>query len=205
MKNLFLIAAFIFSSFPVIAQPDLDYYLPDHLSYDKSIPTPESVLGFQVGEWLVSHDKMVEYMKAIEASSDRAVLIEYARSYENRPLFHLIFTSPENHKKLDQIKSEHVKLSDPGQSAQMNTSEMPVVVLLGYSIHGNESSGVNSSLLTAYYLAAAQGPEIDKMLSNSVILVDPALNPDGVTRFSTWANMHKSMALSADPAGRGFN
>ncbi len=205
MKNILLIAALIFSGFPVIAQADLDYYLPDHISYDASIPTPESILGFQVGEWLVSHDKMVEYMKAIEASSDRAVLIEYARSYENRPLFHLIFTSPENHNKLDQIKSEHVKLSDPGQSAQMNTSEMPVVVILGYSIHGNESSGINSSLLTAYYLAAAQGQEIDEMLSNSVILVDPALNPDGITRFSTWANMHKSQTPSADPAGRGFN
>jgi len=205
MKNLFLIAALIFSGLQVTAQADLDYYLPDNVNYDASIPTPESVFGFQVGEWLVSHDQVVEYMKAIEASSDRAVLIEYAHSYEDRPLFHLIFTTPENHKKLEQIKSEHVKLSDPEQSSQMNTSEMPVVVILGYSIHGNESSGVNSSLLTAYYLAAAQGPEIDKMLSNSVILVDPALNPDGITRFSTWANMHKSQTLSADPAGRGFN
>jgi hypothetical protein len=82
---------------------------------------------------------------------------------------------------------------------------MPVVVWIGHSIHGNEPSGSNASLLSAYYLAAAQGPGIDELLENVVILLDPSFNPDGLQRFSTWANQHKSKNLVSDPNSREFN
>jgi len=80
-----------------------------------------------------------------------------------------------------------------------------VVVWLSHSIHGNEASAVNCSMLTAYYLAAATGNEIDKLLENTVILIDPANNPDGVQRFSTWANGNKSYMTNPDPASREHN
>jgi hypothetical protein len=82
---------------------------------------------------------------------------------------------------------------------------MPIVVWIGHSIHGNESSGANASLLTAYYLAAAQGKQIDELLDNVVVLFDPSFNPDGLQRFSTWANQHKSKNLVSDPNSREFN
>ena len=82
---------------------------------------------------------------------------------------------------------------------------MPIVVYIGHSIHGNEPSGANASLLSAYYLAAAQGKQIDDLLDNVVILFDPSFNPDGLQRFSTWANQHKSKNLESDPASREFN
>ena len=82
---------------------------------------------------------------------------------------------------------------------------MPIVVYVGHSIHGNEPSGSNAALVSAYYLAAAQGKEIDDMLENVVILFDPSFNPDGLQRFSTWANQHKSKTLVTDPNSREFN
>ncbi|MEO6403935.1 MAG: M14 family zinc carboxypeptidase, partial [Ferruginibacter sp.] len=68
-----------------------------------------------------------------------------------------------------------------------------------------EPSGANAALLSAYYLAAAQGKAIDDLLENTVILFDPSFNPDGLQRFSTWANQHKSKNLVSDPNSREFN
>ena len=152
----------------------------------------------------MNRSQLVSYMKLIAEKSDRAIIEEYARSYENRPLLHLIFTSPENQKNLPELKKEHHNLCNPTESSDLNISDMPVVIVLGYSIHGNEASGANASILMAYYLAAAQSPEMDEMLKNSIILVDPSLNPDGLTRFTTWANMHKSQQISPDPNNRAF-
>lgn len=205
MRNLFALLGLFMAINVGTAQADLNYYLPKHVNYDINIPTPKQVLGYEVGDWMVSHDQLINYMKTIAETSDRAVLVEYARSYENRPLVHLIFSSPENIAKLDKLKAEHQKLSDPSISGEINTDKMPLVVLLGYSVHGNEASAVNASLLTAYYLAAGRGSGIKEMLENTIIIVDPALNPDGVNRFANWANMHKSYADLTDPNSRVFN
>ena len=183
----------------------LSYYLPEGVSYDESIPTPEEVLGYQVGEWHVSHDQLVMYMKTVAQASDRISIEEYGRTYENRPLLLLTITSPDNQGQIEDIREEHLRLSDPEQGNQANTEDMPVVVWLGYSIHGNESSGANASLLTAYHLAAAQGDEIGELLDNSVILLDPSFNPDGLNRFSSWVNSHKSHTMNADPNMRELN
>ena len=76
---------------------------------------------------------------------------------------------------------------------------------LGYSIHGNEASGSNAVLLTAYYLAAANGEEIDNILNNSIIILDPSFNPDGLQRFSSWVNMHRSWVINPDPNDREYS
>lgn len=181
----------------------LDYYLPDDVSYDASIPSPEEVIGHQIGEWHITHDKLVYYMRALADASDRVAYQEYAYTYEDRPLVMLTITSPENHSSLDRIKANHHLLKDPSQSGDMDISTMPVVVNMGYSVHGNEPSGSNAAPLMAYYLAAAQGEEIEEILANTVVLIDPSLNPDGLQRFSTWANMHKSVKVNVtDPSDR---
>lgn len=205
MKKITSILAIIMFAGVIQAQVSLSYYLPQNVTYKQDVPTPRSILGFEVGEMLVSHDKLVEYMKVLAKHSDRMIYEEYARSYENRPLFSLIVSSPQNQKNLDQIKADHQKLSNPEVSKDINVDDMPVVVVLGYSVHGNESSAVNSSLIAAYYLAAAEGPEIDELLSNAVIIVDPALNPDGVQRHANWVNINKSKNPVSDGNGRIFN
>ena len=188
---------------PGMAQEKLDYFLPDDVTYNKNIPTPETYFHQEVGEWHLTYDQVLSYMREIARISNRAIIQEYARSYENRPLVYVIFTSEENQKNLDELRKEHVAFSEPGST--ISSADVPLVVTLGYSIHGNESSGTNSSVLTAYYLAAAQGEKIDKLLSQTIVLVDPCLNPDGFTRHSTWANMHQSAVPMGDSNSRQFD
>lgn len=206
MKTFYLIFISLFL-FPLylFSQPTLDYYLPADVTYNPNIPTPAEVIGHEVGEWHITHDKLVQYMYALAEASDRVTIQEYARTYENRPLLMLTITTPENHANIEQIKENHHRLTDPNQSADLDTGAMPIIVNLGYSVHGNEASGSNTSMLSAYHYAAAQGDEVDEILENSVILVDPSLNPDGLNRFATWVNMHKSKTSVTDPASREFN
>src|SRR5690554_7971948 len=100
--------AFTLLTVTATAQVDFDYYLPEGYTYDPAVPTPASVLGYQVGEWHVSHDQAVMYMKTLAAASDRVQIEEYARSYEKRPLLLLTITAPGNHSKIEQIKSQRV-------------------------------------------------------------------------------------------------
>ncbi len=184
----------------------LDYFLPDSVSYNPAIPKPKEVIYHEVGEWHITHDRLVNYMKAIAAAApDRVKLETMGLSYESRPQVMLIITSKKNHANLEQIRQQHVQLTDPSQSASLNIENMPIVVYVGHSIHGNEASGANASLVSAYYLAAAQGRKVDELLDNVVILFDPSFNPDGLQRFSTWANQHKSKNLVSDPSSREFN
>jgi len=199
MKRISILLAFTISSLSAFSQVDLSYYLPDGITYNPSIPTPASVVGHEVGEWHISHDRLVNYMMALDKASDRISLEVTGQTYENRPLLLLTITSPANHQKIESIRTEHLKLSDPATSGSVDTKAAPVVFYLGCSIHGNEPSGANAGLVMAYYLAAAQGPEIDKFLQNTIVLFDPSFNPDGLTRHSGWANSRKSKLISPDP------
>jgi hypothetical protein len=205
MRKLLFAFCFLLIANSFNAQ-DLKYYLPDSVSYNPAIPKPKDIIYHEVGEWHITHDRLVNYMKAIAAAApDRVKLETMGFTYEGRPQVLLIITSPKNQQRLEEIRQQHVKLTDPSQSSSVNIDNMPIVVWIGHSIHGNESSGANASLLTAYYLAAAQGKQIDDLLDNVVILFDPSFNPDGLQRFSTWANQHKSKNLVSDPNSREFN
>ncbi len=182
-----------------VSAQDLSYYLPSGLEYDQGIPTPASVLGHEVGEWHASHDKLVHYLKVLAEASPRITLETYGYTYERRPLLLLTITSRQNHQNLEQLRQEHLKLSNPAVSAQSDPEQMPVVVWMGYSVHGNEASGSNASMLAAYHLAAAQGEEIESLLDNAIILIDPSINPDGMNRFASWVNSHRSKNLDPNP------
>ena len=141
-------------------------------------------------------------MEAVAEVSERVSISTYGHTYENRPLLLLTVTSPQNHQNIENLRQEHLRLSDPAQSSDLDISSMPVVVWMGYSVHGNEASGSNASLLALYYLAAAQGPEMDNLLNNSVILIDPSINPDRLSRFASWANSNAGKVPVADPVTR---
>ncbi len=204
MKKTILFFFLLLSINLVSAQADLNYYLPD-ISYNKSIPTPESVLGFQIGEWHVSHDQLAKYMEVLAASSPRASLQEYGRSHERRPLYHLVITSEENQKNLETLRENHLALTDPSRSAGIDISDMPAVVLMGYGVHGNEASSHNAAPLVAWYFLAAQGNDIEEILKNTIIIIDPSLNPDGQNRYASWVNRNRSHNLVSDPNNREFN
>ena len=200
MKKCTLSLILVFLTTLVWAQ-DLSYYLPKGYTYNPAIPTPKEVLGYEVGEWHVTHDQLVMYMKAVAAASDRVIFEETGRSYEKRPQTLLTITSPSNLSKLDQIKADRAKLRIPGSNVDIQ--KMPVVMFMGYSVHGNEPSGANASLVAAYHFAAAN--EIASDLENMVLLLDPAINPDGLNRFASWVNSHKAYVMNGDPAQRELN
>jgi hypothetical protein len=195
-----LVVAGIFKTAPTYAQVmqnifgmtevTLSDYMPTDVTYNSAIPTPVEVLGFEVGHRHVRHDQLVKYMYAVAEASERVTIQEYAKTHGYRPLLLLTVTSPQNQSRINEIRAEHVKLTDPNVSGSVDITSMPIVVWQGFSVHGNEPSGANASLLTLYYLAAAQGPEIDRMLNETVVLLDPSINPDGLDRFAHWANMH---------------
>lgn len=182
----------------------LTYYLPD-IKYDKTISTPESIFGFQVGDWHLSHDQLLRYMHILADQSPRITLTEYARTYEGRPLVYLTITSKENHKELDKIKKQHNSLVTGEKIDENDLSDMPAVLYQGFSIHGNEPSGGNASVLVAYYLAAGKSKEVQRILENEVILLDPCYNPDGFNRFASWVNTHKNATLTSDPQDIEYN
>src|SRR5690606_33052573 len=103
----------------------------------------------QVGEWHATHDQVVMYLKTLAAASDRVQIEEYGRSYEQRPLLLLTITAPGNFSKIDQIKIQRRNLRNA--EAAVAVEDMPVVMYMGHSVHGNEASGVNSALLSAYH------------------------------------------------------
>ena len=206
MNNFLLILLTILNTFAFSQkQNDLNYYFSQHdiNNVIKEIPTPESVIGHKVGKWHISHDKLVEYMRVLASTSNRISIEERGKTFEDRPLILLTITSEKNHSNIETIRKNHIELTN--NDNKPDTSDMPLVVYQGFSIHGNEASGSNASLLLAYYLAASKGDFVEKLLENTVILLDPSFNPDGLQRFAYWANTNKSMNLNPDPNDREYN
>ena len=196
---LFLFCANLFSQ---NLNQNLDYYFSElNFIADKNIPTPHEILGFNVGEWHVSHDKLLSYMFELEKASDRVKLEKTGKTYEGRDLVVLIITSEKNHNNIDNIIKQRSKVYEN----EKDLKNKKIVVYQGFSIHGNESSGSNASLLYAYYLASAKGDFINNILENSVIIIDPSMNPDGLQRFSGWVNSHRNMNLTSDSNDREYN
>ncbi|MDX1363102.1 MAG: M14 family zinc carboxypeptidase, partial [Arenibacter latericius] len=204
--RIFLFALLVVFSHSIHSQEttSLDYYLPQNVSYNPNIPKPKDIIGHEVGEWHVTHDKLLFYMQTLAEASDRISLEQRGTTYEGRPLILLTITSAVNHSNIDQIRKDHIRLTETGSDA-LNLEDMPIVVYQGFSIHGNEPSGSNAALAYAYYLAAANGPEIEETLNNTIILLDPSYNPDGLQRFAYWANTNKGKNLVSDVNEREFH
>lgn len=165
----------------------------------REVPAPEQVLGFQVGEWHARHDQIQRYFEVLAAQSPRAQLEVIGTTHELRPLLQLVVSSPDNLARLDEIRQQHLAQVRGSRAINENS---PVVIWLGYGVHGNEPSAANAALVLAHYLTASNNPEIQQWLQQAVILIQPSLNPDGHDRFALWANMHRGKTPVADPQHR---
>lgn len=204
MNRLLLTSFFVFAGVNLALSqsdpgPALDYYFGSEASFDPSIPTPEHILNYQVGEWHISHDQLIMVVQEYCRISPRLSYRIIGRSYEGRPLMHIYATSAANQQNLEQLRRSHTDWLSPEVIRKPSWEEVPLVVTLGYTVHGNEASGINASVLVLYYLAASLDPELNRFLNENVVIVDPCLNPDGAHRFSTWVNSHKSLS-SPDPS-----
>ena len=194
MKKLIYLSIIIISFNFSFAQ---DYFLENFGPYNENIQSPEEFLGYEIGDQHTRHDLILAYFKYLSSVSERANLINYGKSYEGRTLTLLSISNEENLKNLEEIKTEHLKSTIPGSIKTINEN-LPIIINLGYGIHGNEPSASEAALLTAYTLIASKNKKIDRLTTNSVVFIDPTLNPDGRDRHSQWANQYKSINLVAD-------
>lgn len=191
--------------FPALsAQAQSAYFFPQASeagAFDSAIPTPEQFLGYPIGSRYTRHDQLVAYFEELARHSDRIRVQHIGRSYEGRPLLIATITAASNQARLEQIRQQHATLVDPAQPRSA-AGDSPVVVWLGYSVHGNETSSGEAAMLTAYYLVANRSSETQQWLQQAVVLFDPAQNPDGRDRAANWHNAWASDPASADPADK---
>jgi hypothetical protein len=181
-----------------LAMPSAQY-LPKDAQLDTSIPSPESVLGWEPGDWRIHHPDLVRYLYTLAESSDRVSIKVTGYTYEQRPLLQLIISSKENQGRIEELREAHLK------AAQTGDKDAPLVVWLGYSVHGDEASGSNAAPVIAWYLAASQSDYVGDLLENTIIIIDPSLNPDGLDRFASWSNSNRSMTQVSDRKARIHN
>jgi len=170
------------------SQAQTSYYFGSDEQFDKSIPTPEEFFGFPIGSALVRYDRVVEYFRLLDKLSDRAQLEVIGHTYENREYVILHISTADNIRNLEQIRQQHVKLVDPKQPIPSSYDDQKVIVQLGYNVHGGELAGTDASVLSAYYFTATQNADIVKRLGDAVVLIEPALNPDGRERAAQYFN-----------------
>ena len=174
--------------------------------YNASIPKPEEIIGHQIGSRHTRTDQVIDYFEAMASRSNRIILEDHAKTHEGRRLIHAIVTHPDNHEKLEAIRLANLTLSNnPKGVTDKDLNKMPMVAYLGFSIHGDEASGTEASLLLLYHLAAGSGKQIDDVLKNMVLIIDPMFNPDGRDRFVNWVNGNRGAVPTSDTQDREHN
>ncbi|MBL4910737.1 MAG: hypothetical protein JKX78_12090 [Alteromonadaceae bacterium] len=187
-RFIFTLVLSVFFAFTAFATP-VSNYLPKGEVYNKSIPTPQQVLGLTIGERHLRHNQLTQYFTRLAQASKRIKLTQIGKTNEFRPQFLATISSPENLKNLKTILA----------TRQNPQAKSPLVIWLGYSIHGDEISGANAAMVVAYYLAASQNKEIETLLKDTIIVIEPSMNPDGMDKFVQWADMFRGKADNSDP------
>lgn len=151
-----------------------------------AITTPEHLLGFPHGEQAAAPEQIHAALQQWARESDRVHVLEYARSFQRRPLSVAIISSPENLARLESIRAELAELADPRSTDPARAAEIiqhaPAVAYIAHSIHGNELSGGDAALGLIYGLIASNDPVNLQRLQDSIVIVDPLMNPDGRAR-----------------------
>lgn len=176
-------------------------FWPD-VSYNQNIPTLESVLGHKPGERITTPSEVLTYLDAlVGAAPERTHLVQYATSWNGRPLVYMVVSNKGNMARLDEIKSTTRKLMDPRQHDSSERSELIKQTLpvswMSYSVHGDEISGTDAALFALYHLLAAEDdPTVTQIMDNTIVVIDPNQNPDGRARFVA----HFERNLGLEPA-----
>jgi Zinc carboxypeptidase len=156
------------------------------------VPTPASHFGHKMGEdrKLLDWDKVVSYFYALEKSSDRIRVREYGKSSEGRPMIAGFIAAPETLKKLDRYRDIQQKLSDPRKTpldeANRLIAEGKTIVLITCSIHATEVASTSSAVEFAYRILTEDRPKFRAILNNTILILAPSINPDGVDIVTNW-------------------
>ncbi|UJP63881.1 M14 family zinc carboxypeptidase [Mongoliitalea daihaiensis] len=185
------------------SQAQQAYYFPNE-SFDPSITSPKDFLGYEIGDWHTRYDRLVSYFEHLAQSSPMANLQVIGYTNQLRPLVVLSISNPSNIQNLETIRQEQIKLADPSLPLP-DVNSMPAIINLAYSVHGNEPSGGEAAILTAYWLIASTSPLAEEIRNHAIVFIDPAINPDGRDRHTNWANMHKGNPPVANSLDREHN
>lgn len=145
------------------------------------IQTPDEFLGYPIGTQYSRHHQMVSYFEHLADKSNWVSFHQYGQTNERRSLNYAIITTPENRARLEEIRQNNLR-----QIGMMPGDANPevAIVWLSYNVHGNEASSMEAAMQTAYELVHSQS----SWLNNTVVIMDPCINPDGRDRYANWYN-----------------
>ncbi|MTI88197.1 MAG: hypothetical protein FH748_09535 [Balneolaceae bacterium] len=172
------------------------FQFDSELTYDSEITSPKNYLDYPIGAEYTFHYQVMDYFKKLAEESDKVTLHKYATTYEGRDLYYAVITSEGNQSKIEELKSGNVELADKPENTSVEGK--PVVVWMSYNVHGNEASSSEAAMQTAYRLAAADDSETQMWLQNSVVIIDPMINPDGRDRYVYWYKSSRANVLNTD-------
>lgn len=199
MKNFTLALLLLISFTTAYSQYQ---WLPNG-TYDPNVPTPQSVFGYEIGDYLTDNLQMVDYIHRLEASSKRVKVFQYGESIERRKLWLIAISSPENIQQLEEIRSTIQKLTDPRTTTQAQANQIAENTVpigwMNYGTDGNETAAFEASLQVAYQLTAGTDPLTMKIINNTVVIINPALNPDSHQPFVSWMKSSTINGGTADP------
>ena len=159
----------------------------------QDLQSPSEFLGYELGSQFTPHHRVVDYCEYLAAkAADMVKLHEYGRSYEGRPLLILYISTPENITSLEDIRQIHLASREGGEGSGK------AIIWLSYNVHGNESVGTEAAMQTLFELLTSR----KNLLVNSVVMIDPCINPDGRDRYVNWYNQVRNTPFQVDPNSR---
>ncbi|WP_103029653.1 M14 family metallopeptidase [Salinibacter altiplanensis] len=166
----------------------------------EALQSPTTFLGYELGEQFTPHHRVVDYMRHVAAHSPRVAHRQYGTSVEGRPLLLATVTAPNNHDRIETLRRDNRKRAGLVEGAP--TAAPTAVVWLSYGVHGNESVSTEAALRTLYALGNPQNSRTGAWLDDTVVLLDPLLNPDGRARYVQWYKRMTGDSPNARPAAR---
>jgi hypothetical protein len=168
----------------------------------QTLQSPEQFLGYKIGTKFTPHYKIVSYVKALAQAKPDVIKVEkYGETYEGRELLLAYISSPENIRNLESIRRNNLALTGISKStSQINNA--PAIVWLSYNVHGNETSSSEAAMLTLYTLVDPANTKSTEWLTNTVVIIDPCINPDGRDRYVNWFNSVAGKNFNYDPQAR---
>jgi len=167
------------------------------------VKSPDAFLGYSLGSRFTPHHQVVAYFKYLAGINKNIQLISYGKTYEHRELIAAVISSTENMDNLEQIRKTNLSLSKAEKG--MNLNKQPAILWLSYNVHGNEASSSEASMKTLYTFAESSDQKVKEWLKNTVVIIDPCLNPDGRERYVNFFNSVKRDIPDADPDAREHN
>ncbi|SHH36462.1 M14 family metallopeptidase [Winogradskyella jejuensis] len=169
-------------------------------TFSQNIPSPNEFLGYPIGTQFSRHHQVVDYFKAVEKAVPKQMKLEkYGETYERRPLYLAYISSEENIKSLENIRENNLKNAGLLNGTPNNLEV--AIVWLSYNVHGNEASSTEASMLTLYKLLT----EKQEWLKNTIVIIDPCINPDGRDRYVNWFNETASQPYDIDQQASEHN